>query len=420
MSGTPRAPVFEIVPAGGMASRMVQYMVALAFQRLVPACRIAGIALPAWGIDHPPIDSPGPVEPASQHQHIDLAGLAERVRTGAIHRVVFSGLGQRMENFLDVAACRAVFPAQPPPIPVDDRHLLCPIGVADAPEEHGPFHPLTPIEFYRQVVAESGLLPMFVGSNVPRPYLERLQAAFPAAPFLLGATAMQDFAMIRHARNIAVGVSLHAWLAAWLSQADRIFMAVSGQFNPMQYPFVDLLPIGDARYLFHLFPINYDVPPECHAIAHRRLAPFIRPVAHAVLQRRRQEVGRYDPTNDEILANFDAGFYLAANPDVARLLGAGNVEGARAHYLLLGVKEQRLPLPLAPTWYAARYPMAACEVAQGDYTNFAHHYIAVGRDRGYRPLPPSADSRSWWEDDGADGVARNVSGEAIRVTSERA
>jgi hypothetical protein len=39
--------------------------------------------------------------------------------------------------------------------------------------------------------------------------------------------------------------------------------------------------------------------------------------------------------------------------------------------------------------------MAAFEVAQGDYSNFAHHYIAVGRARGYRPLP--IDGESWWD-----------------------
>jgi len=77
------------------------------------------------------------------------------------------------------------------------------------------------------------------------------------------------------------------------------------------------------------------------------------------------------------------------------LLGAGNTEGARAHYLLRGIREHRLPFRLAPDWYAARYPMAAFEVGQGDYANFAHHFIAVGRERGYRAYPGPGEP--WWE-----------------------
>jgi hypothetical protein len=50
---------------------------------------------------------------------------------------------------------------------------------------------------------------------------------------------------------------------------------------------------------------------------------------------------------------------------------------------------------LGQAWYAARYPMAAMEVAQGDYTSLAHHYIAVGRERGYRPLPNEGEP--WWD-----------------------
>jgi len=39
--------------------------------------------------------------------------------------------------------------------------------------------------------------------------------------------------------------------------------------------------------------------------------------------------------------------------------------------------------------------MAAFEVAKGDYANFAHRYIAVGRARGYRPLPEVGEP--WWD-----------------------
>jgi hypothetical protein len=389
-------PVFQVEQKGGFASRMIQYMVALKFQSLVPGCRIANVMLPEWGIEHPPLEPAGPVVTADQYHRIDLDGLAERMRAGEGRHVVYSGLGQRMENFLDVEVYRGVFRSLAVATAAfDERHLVCPIVADDTPEDRGPFHPLIPVEFYAEVVAETGLTPVFVGQGAPSLYTDRLRAQFPTAQFVATGNALGDFETIRQAKNIVVNVSTFSWLAAWLSRADRIFMPVNGVFHPQQYRLVDLLPPDDSRYRFTLFPINYAVPLERHAVAHRRIAPFWRPVSHDELWRLLREAPRFDPSNDEILAAFDAEFYLAMNPDLAQLLGAGNTEGARAHYLLLGISQQRLPFRLAQAWYAARYPMAAIEVAQGDYTNFAHHYIAVGRERGYRPLPN--DGEPWWD-----------------------
>jgi hypothetical protein len=389
-------PVFHIEPKAELANRMTQYMVALKFQSLVPGCRIANVRLPEWGIEHPPIESPDPVEKIARVEDIDMAGLTEHARSRQIRCVVYSGFGQKMANFLGVDAYRNVFRAPlAAPIEFGEQYLVCPIGASAEPEARSVFHPLMPVEFYADVAAETGLTPVFVGQGAPGLYTDHLRAQFPQATFVGTGSAMQDFEVIRQAKNIVVGASIYGWLAAWLSHAERIIMAVNGLFNPMQYGSIDLLPFGDSRYRFSLFPINFHVPPEFHAAAHRRMAPFWRPISHEALLRRLQEAGRFDPSNEEILENFDPEFYLATYTDVARLVGAGNVEGARAHYMLLGIREQRLPFRLAPAWYAARYPMAALEVSQGDYRNFAHHYIAVGRGRGYRPLP--REGEPWWD-----------------------
>jgi hypothetical protein len=396
MSEAADGPVFHIEPAGGLASRMFQYMVALSFQRLVPGSRIANVHLPEWGIQQPPIATPGPDEDITLPHAIELAELAERARSGAIRRIVYRGIGQRMENFLADDCYRGVFACTAPAVRAfDATHLVCPIWGPTAPEDKSPFHPLTPAEFYANIAADNGWKPVFVGTPASAVYLQRLQAHLPDALFITTGNPLQDFTIVRAARNIAVGVDALAWLAAWLSNAERIFLAVNGIFNPMQYPLVDLLPFGDQRYRFCLFPINYAVPDAALHAAHRRIARFWRPVAHEALQRRLVEAPRFDPDNSEILAHFDADFYLSSNPDLLQLLGAGNTEGARAHYLLLGIKEQRLPFRLSPAWYAARYPMAAVEVAQGDYRNFAHHYIAVGKARGYRPVPEP--NERWWD-----------------------
>jgi len=396
MSHATEVPVFHVEPRGGFASRMFQYMVALKFITLAPGCRIANVMMPEWNVAHPPVASPGPVANADALHEINLADLAQNARNGTLRRIVYSGIGLHMANFMPAQSCRNMFQSSAtPPFRFGDEHLVCPLGSEATAEETGPYHPLTPVAFYREIVDETGLKPVFVGQAVPRPYLQLLRAQFPQAAFEASGNPFMDFLAIRQARHIVVGVNSFAWLAAWLSEADRIFMTVSGLFNPRQYHFVDLLPFGDPRYLFQLFPINYAVPLEHLAEAHRRIAPFWRPVSHDELQRRVKEAPRLDPPDPVILDNFDPEFYLSSNPDLLQLLGAGNSEGARAHYLLRGVREHRLPFRLAPAWYAARYPMAAIEVAQGDYGNFAHQYIAVGRARGYRPFPEP--NEAWWD-----------------------
>ena len=396
MSNSSEAPVFHIHPQGGFASRMFQYMTALKFANLVPGCRISNAILPEWGIVRPALASPAPAAAAEALHDTDLPELAEQVRNGVKRAVVYSGIDLHMANFLPVEEYRAAFQSNVElPFQFGANDLVCPLRSEAAAEETSPFHPLTPVEFYREIAEETGLALAFVGDAVPRPYLELLRAAFPRARFVASGNPLADFLAIRQAQNIVVGVNGFAWLAAWLSRADRIFMAVSGFFNPMQFHFADLLPFGDTRYLFCLFPINYAVPLEHLAAAHRRMAPFWRPVPHDGLQRRIKQTPRLDPPDPVVLDNFDPEFYLSSNPDLLQLLGAGNTEGARAHYLLRGIREHRLPFRLAPDWYAARYPMAAFEVGQGDYANFAHHFIAVGRERGYRAYPGPGEP--WWE-----------------------
>jgi hypothetical protein len=91
---------------------------------------------------------------------------------------------------------------------------------------------------------------------------------------------------------------------------------------------------------------------------------------------------------DQVLTVFDEEFYLDANGDVAAIAQTVGPGFARAHYTQYGFSERRLPFRLDPVWYASQYPLAGFEVAQGDYAEFAHHYVAIGKARGYRPCPP--------------------------------
>jgi hypothetical protein len=381
-------PVFHLEPKGQLANLMIEYMVALKFADMAGGCRISNIAMPAWGIAHPPEASPGPTVVERREQRIDLTGFADQLWAGKIRRVEWSGFGQRMENFLPPARYRTVF-ASPfkAPMGYGPEYLVCPIRAGDILDASNPDYVLTPVEFYRDIVALTGLIPVFIGQTQPNAYMDRIRAAFPDA--IVRAPQddpLVDFETIRQSRNLVIGVSTYSWLASWLSPtADTIFLTVSGLFNPMQKTDVDLLPFGDDRYKFFLFPINYAVRLEHHAELHRRIAPYWRQMSHAALRQLFDAAPRFPRDRDQALDAFDPAFYLANNRDVAAVAEELGPGFARDHYAQHGFPERRLPFRLDPVWYASQYPLAAFEVAQGDYVEFAQHYMMIGKARGYLP-----------------------------------
>jgi len=388
---TSEPPVFHLEPLGLMANQMIEYMAALKFVSLVPGCRISNVHLPRWGIEHPAIESPGPVAVARDEQHLDIPRLSAAMRAGEIRRVEWAGYGQRLENFLPREAYRDVFVA-PPGLKVGcgPEYLVCHIRAGEILDDTSPDYPLTPAEFYADLVAETGLKPVFMGQTAPNAYTDRIRDRFPNALFLDTQDIVADFETIRRSKNVVVGIGTYAWLAAWLStEAETIFMAVNGLVNPMQRPIVDLVPYGDSRYRFYLFPINYAVNLDRIEAVHRSIAPYWRYVTHDALRAQVQNAPRFERSLDAHLAVFDEAHYLAAYGDIEYAVKAGWMPSGRHHYALFGFRERRFPFPLDKHWYAAAYPMAGFEVSQGDYTDFAHHYLAVGKARGYRPLPPS-------------------------------
>ena len=100
------------------------------------------------------------------------------------------------------------------------------------------------------------------------------------------------------------------------------------------------------------------------------------------------ETPRFGVPLERMLQVFDAAHYLRTHPDVAAALQAGQLASAEEHYRGWGYAESRSCFPLDDAWYGMQYPLAGFEVAQGDYMNFGQHYVATGRQRGYRPLPP--------------------------------
>jgi hypothetical protein len=171
-------------------------------------------------------------------------------------------------------------------------------------------------------------------------------------------------------------------------------MTVHGLFHPLQKPECALLPIGDRRFQFHLFPLNSGVPLEDHAAYHARLVPFARLVTHEALGLMLRSAPRFPRDLAACLAVFDLDWYLATNADVADLAARyRDPSVGRHHYEHHGFSERRDPLRFDPVWYSRQYPMAGFEVSQGDYCSFVDHYAQVGLARGYLPHPGARPSR---------------------------
>jgi hypothetical protein len=380
--------LIQVWPMGNLGNRMLQYMAAMALQSRVQGSRIAQIDLPEWGIHI----APEPAEPDRilrvGSACLDLALLADHLSGGLIDGVDIASYAQRMENLLPAHEYRLLFHG-----PLGARagadELLCNIRQGDILSGQHPDYVLVPIDFYADLVAQTGLSPVFMGQIEDSPYMRALRRRFPRARYVASQGAVADFTFIRNSKNIVPAVSTFSWLAAWLSGDTRIFMPVLGHLNPWQSGTTQLLPLGDARYRFYLFPAHYAVPMARVARAHASLRGGWRLMGHGGLRRslRREWAPRDLPA---YLAAFDEAFYLATYPDIAASVAAGHIPSGRHHYEFFGSIEGRQAFPIDSAWYCETYPLAAWELGQGDARDAADHWLTTGRERGYARCPPEA------------------------------
>jgi hypothetical protein len=382
-------PVVHVNPMGGFANRMIQAMVAMTIASQVPGCVLSNIMIPEWGLHAPAV----PAGEARRHvladERFDLAHWVAQLASGAVERLEVQVYGQRLEYFLPPALYRQAFPAAA--MPGEDEapgfepgQLVCSIRGGEVLDGRHPGYVLLPVEFYADLVAATGLAPVFLGQLDPNGYTAALRARFPGALFVDSRGPMVDFAQLFRSRNIVPSVSTFAWLAAWLSNADQVFLPVDGMLHPVMGPHANLLPLDDPRYRFFLFPANYAVPVEAHEPVHRALLGQWRLVEPAMLREMFRVVPRLPRRFDRIGTLFDEAFYLASHPDVREAVAAGSYARGHEHYVAHGFAEKRVAVPIDAAWYARTYPLAAQEIGEGWYADPEHHYVEIGRARGYR------------------------------------
>ena len=370
---------------GALGNRMIQYLAALALAERVPGARITKIHLPEWGIQIPPSPETPDRTEIVVSPVIDLPRLAASLNDGSLGCVDIRTYAQRIENFLPASAYRGLF-GGPAVAGTGGGELLINIRGGDILDGHHPDYVLLPIDFYAELIEQTGLAPVLMGQLDPSPYLDALLKRFPRARIVPSQGAMADFAFIRGSRNIVPAISTFSWLAAWLSEAERVFMPVLGLFHPLQARSTNLLPLDDARFRWFLFPHHYAVPVERFAPAHAALGGLWRGMPPA---RMHALTMREMPPRDRpaYVALFDEAFYLARYPDIAGAISGGHMPSGRHHYEHYGFGEGREPFGLDCAWYCQRYPIAAVELGQGDAWDPVDHWVTIGRQRGYRRGP---------------------------------
>jgi len=275
-----------------------------------------------------------------------------------------------------------------------DDELIIHLDRAEASVQHGRDQPPLPVSFYRFILQETGLKPIFIGDPGEAGYAAALQAAFPQAPHLRFDLPAEEFAALGRARHLVAAPSPFSFLAAYCSEAKQIFMPLAGAMNPRQRADQRHYPAKDSRYrLFH-FPIFYARPQATLLERFEAGLARWREVTPTMLDVLITTKPRFEPSLSDALAVFDEAFYLVTYPAVVAELTAGRVASAADHFAVFGHVAGLRPCAVDPLWYIERYPQAALEVSSGDFLDFGAHYLALGRHRGYLPTPPSPGNES--------------------------
>jgi hypothetical protein len=394
--GSLACPIIFVQSQGGLANRMIQYMAACRIASEVPGCAIAGCELDEWGIrsqSYPQLQKPDLVLSDNQ---IDVPHVVTALSSGDANVVHLNGYAQWMSNFPDLDTCRSLFPEDKATYPgFGPDYLVCNIRGSEILDARHRDYVLLPVDFYEHLAATTGLQPVFMGQIEENAYCKALRSRFPQAIFQSTRGALADFQTFRNAHNLVPSVSTFSWLAAWLSHAATIFLAVDGLFHPLQSPRIDLLPFRDPRYRFYLFPINYAVPVQEFARAHRAVSGNWRYMRSQAVAALRSLTPKRPRRLVSYLKHFDELFYLQAHPDVARDVEAGNLSAGRDHYIANGFAERRICFEFDENWYAAEYPLAALEVGRGNWEDLRHHFVETGATRGYKPAPVPRRTTRW-------------------------
>ena len=253
---TGEEPLIAIMPSGGMANRMFQVMLAHEIRNRAGVGHIAGCHLPRWGLESPLPDAPPEPYVVLTNHAYDLDHAAYLLRTGIVRAIMLVGWGMRLAYYKSPEPYRALFQTTARGHALRDDELLIHVRAGDILDLHHPYYFPMPFSYYEEVIAASGLSPVFIGQLDDNPYSDALRRRFAGAKFLARRSQIEDFTTIRQARHVVLSISSFSWLAAWLSESvESVHMPIYGLFEP-RLGQTFLLPVDDRRWRFY----DIDVP----------------------------------------------------------------------------------------------------------------------------------------------------------------
>jgi hypothetical protein len=379
---------FHIETQGNLGNQMIQFLVAKTLQKLVPELAISNSVLPVWGINHPEIERKGRIFHFDEPQSVPLVVFRELFSRGLVDCIRYAGYGQRVGNLPSWQEATHYFRFSNEVVKgFSSEYLVINIRGGEVLDGRHPGYVLVPIDFYVELVKQTGLKPVFMGQIGDNVYCDALRRSFPDALFIPSGGMMHDFELVRRSVNVVPAVSTFSWLACWLSEtAEKIFMPMTGIFNPLQYRDHDFAPTKDKRFRFFWFPANYAGHVGDFERDHAPLQGRFRQIDDFDLWRMKAENNQRPRRLDDYAPHFDEAFYCRRYQDVSRSLSSGMGSGFE-HYIGWGFRENRQPMEFDPHRYLQAYPDAASEIGLGIYDDPIHHYVSVGASRGYRPIP---------------------------------
>ena len=351
---------------GRFANKMIQYMAAMTLASRIKDCTIVNVSIPEWGIEIPD-DTQDQLffdNIKWDYFRINIEELCNAANRSQSIRIILDDYLQRMDFLMRQQFYFGIFPQRSDlSHEITDNDLLINIRAAEILNGM-PQYPLLPIAFYEDIVTRAGLKPVFTGQLNNSEYVRQLRLRFPGARFINSQGARADFDLIRSAKNIVIAVSTFSWLAAWLSDAVTIILPLNGIFNPAHHREVDLLPVDDIRYRYFLFPLNYGLPERESLQYHERIK------------------GHWKELSRSQVA------LLKSSSPFLRAPWKNYKDGMPTR------SAQKPAITFDPVWYAHQYIDAAMEISEGWFEDPLHHYLEVGRLRGYRATCPIQDEYS--------------------------
>jgi hypothetical protein len=387
--------ILRVLRPGNPGNIMMMYLTAHRMQKILGFGTITNVNIPIFGIALPDKNTHGifglhdrESTNAKLFGALQFNGYKRVIETSDSAFLSLEAYYQNLENFYDRSSFDydALFP------PMMDQNefgredqLVISIRGGEVLTALHPNYTLLPLNFYQHVITQTGLEPVFFGQLTDSPYLTDLRRTFPKAKFVAGKTPAFDFDYLRKSKNIVISVSTFAWMASWLSDADRIFLPITGMLNPKQQQSTMLLPRNDLRYTFFQFPVNYALPVERYRDYLDPIQDLWHPMgAHGIAAK----PSPVEKSLDDYMACFDAQEYLQMYPHGKQPYDQYGYPGLMNEFTETGFWQGRNPCMVDEGFYTRTYPLAAMEIARGLYVDAMHHYSEVGRHLGYRIKQP--------------------------------